>query len=521
MRPPNALIPMAIAAALCLVAVPLTAGTAASARALVDAQRSVTDAHQPQYHVRPQTGWLNDPNGPFQSADGTYHVFFQHNPHGASWGNIVWGHAASKDLARWTLEAPILTDPPDYQLGGAWSGSVFELEGQPVALYTCTDKRHRQAQCLARPDDASLKTWTRDPKNPVLTAPPRGASTKNWRDPTEALRWNGATYVFVGAGGPTGGVVVAYEVTADGFAETSAPLWRAPRVLGCRRWHETGCASMMIECPDLLPLKTQGRAVKYALKLSLGAEQHRDVFLVGDLVGGGDGAPVFEPDASVPPRCAGSADIPGATLLDCGGAYASKSFGDHKGRRISFSWLADYGGPKTPELLDYNGTLTLPRVVSWKGGSLRYAFARELRELRTGRRISTRAFPAALDGLADAAELRFSLNQTDANVLATLRRRGAALEARLACAADRCGLTISDGDRDTICAMTASIAPGEPLAVAAYVDASVVEWDLAEGRAACAHRWYAPGSRRDALEVDVVGKPRVELAAWQLGSAYV
>ena len=63
--------------------------------------------------------------------------------------------------------------------------------------------------------------------------------------------------------------------------------------------------------------------------------------------------------------------LPGAVVLDCGSAYASKSFTDQQGRRISWSWLPDYGGPATPQTLVYNGTLTLPRVLSLEKGELR------------------------------------------------------------------------------------------------------------------------------------------------------
>ena len=33
----------------------------------------------PALHIRPQRGWLNDPNG-LCRMDGDYHVFFQYNP---------------------------------------------------------------------------------------------------------------------------------------------------------------------------------------------------------------------------------------------------------------------------------------------------------------------------------------------------------------------------------------------------------------------------------------------------------
>ena len=69
-------------------------------------------------------------------------------------------------------------------------------------------------------------------------------------------------------------------------------------------------------------------------------------------------------------RCDGPEHLPGAVVLDCGSAYASKSFTDQQGRRISWSWLPDYGGPATPQLR-YNGTLTLPRVLTVEQHELR------------------------------------------------------------------------------------------------------------------------------------------------------
>ena len=94
-------------------------------------------SQQPWYHVGPESNWLNDPNG-LVHHKGVYHVFYQHNEHGPKWGNIVWGHATSEDLAHWTRRAPILVDPPSYEAGGAWSGSVVSLgDGSLAALSAC------------------------------------------------------------------------------------------------------------------------------------------------------------------------------------------------------------------------------------------------------------------------------------------------------------------------------------------------------------------------------------------------
>ena len=41
--------------------------------------RNQAKALQPQFHITPVSGWMNDPNGMFQLG-ALYHVFFQYNP---------------------------------------------------------------------------------------------------------------------------------------------------------------------------------------------------------------------------------------------------------------------------------------------------------------------------------------------------------------------------------------------------------------------------------------------------------
>ena len=80
---------------------------------------SIKDQH-PRFHFSPRCGWLNDPNGMY-FKDGVWHLFFQHNPLGAYWRNMHWGHAVSHDLLHWE-EKPIALYPDS--TGTMYSGSA-------------------------------------------------------------------------------------------------------------------------------------------------------------------------------------------------------------------------------------------------------------------------------------------------------------------------------------------------------------------------------------------------------------
>ena len=126
------------------------------------------------YHLMPQCGWMNDPNGLIYFK-GQYHVFYQTNPYSGFWDSMHWGHAVSKDLLHWEY-LPLALAPSevydDFQKGGCFSGSAIEHDGKMYLFYTATANHGHgnvQTQCLAISEDGiHFEKYT---GNPLITVP--------------------------------------------------------------------------------------------------------------------------------------------------------------------------------------------------------------------------------------------------------------------------------------------------------------------------------------------------------------
>ncbi|ORC89324.1 putative beta-fructofuranosidase, partial [Trypanosoma theileri] len=86
---------------------------------------AVTASHEPRFHVRPPTNWVNDPNGPYRDPiTKQMHLYMQYNPHDSVWGNISWYHFTSKDYVKWLDQGIALKNNNEYDRRGAYSGSI-------------------------------------------------------------------------------------------------------------------------------------------------------------------------------------------------------------------------------------------------------------------------------------------------------------------------------------------------------------------------------------------------------------
>ncbi|CAN6231875.1 unnamed protein product [Urochloa humidicola] len=306
------------------------------------------------YHFQPPMNWINDPNAPMYYK-GWYHLFYQYNPKGAVWGNIVWAHSVSRDLINWiALEPAIYPSIPSDQYG-CWSGSATLLaDGTPAITYTGITRPdiNYQVQNIAFPKNASdplLREWVKPPELNPIAVPEAGViNATQFRDPTTAWFAGGHWRMLVGGVRGTCGLAFVYR-SRDFKRWTRAkhPLHSAL----------TG----MWECPDFFPvsgagvgngLDTSERGEKYVLKSSLDLTRY-DYYTVGRYNN--------KTDRYVPDDHAGDYQ---RLRYDYGNFYASKTFYDPaKRRRVLLGWANESDSVPDDKAKGWAGIHAIPRKI--------------------------------------------------------------------------------------------------------------------------------------------------------------
>ncbi|KAG5583113.1 hypothetical protein H5410_053740 [Solanum commersonii] len=131
----------------------------------------VKNVHRTGYHFQPPKNWINAP----MYFNGVYHLFYQCNPYGSVWGNIVWAHSVSTDLINWIPLEPGIYPSEVFDKYGTWSGSATILpNNKPIILYTgIVDAKNTQVQNYAIPanlSDPFLRKWIKPDNNPLIVA---------------------------------------------------------------------------------------------------------------------------------------------------------------------------------------------------------------------------------------------------------------------------------------------------------------------------------------------------------------
>lgn len=218
-------------------------GAASTASGAAVASPLYSETYRPQFHFSPATNWMNDPNG-LLYYQGEYHMFFQYNPSGDTWGNMSWGHAVSTDLVHWTqLPLAIPQDGKDMIFSGSAvidknNTTGFGQPGNPamVAIYTAADKATgKQSQALAYSTDKG-RTFTKYAGNPVLDI-----GSNNFRDPK--VFWYEAGHEWLMS------AVLSDQHKVTFYSSPDLKTWKHLSDFG-----PAGATGGVWECPDLFPL---------------------------------------------------------------------------------------------------------------------------------------------------------------------------------------------------------------------------------------------------------------------------
>jgi fructan beta-fructosidase len=304
------------------------------------------EQYRPQFHFTPKKNWMNDPNGLIY-LDGEYHLFYQHNPFGTSWGHMSWGHAVSKDMLRWK-ELPVAI--PEGEDEAIFSGSaVYDrnntsglgtVQNPPlVAIYTAhSDAKKIQAQSIAFSLDKG-RTFTKYNKNPVLDL-----NLQHFRDPKVFWDSERGNWVMV--------VVKANE--------KKVAIYTSPNLISWNHQSDFGPLAAQggdWECPDLIQLPIDGDSSKKSWVMI--------VSLNPGGIEGGSGTQYFvgnfDGKSFTPTQ-----DYDKPQWIDYGkDNYAGVTFSNMPdSRSVLIGWMNSwqYAGnlPKTP----WTGAMTIPRELT-------------------------------------------------------------------------------------------------------------------------------------------------------------
>ena len=345
---------------------------------------------RPLFHFTPPRNFMNDPNG-LVFYQGEYHLFYQHNPQGNTWGHMSWGHAVSSDMLRWQhLEVALNEESGVMIFSGSavvdWkntSGLCRPSGGDPsclVAIYT-GHGHGRQKQNLAYSNDRG-RTWTKYAGNPVIDL-----GLANFRDPKAFWHEASGRWILV--------TVLADQHKVRLFASRDLKSWETLSDFG-----PAGATGGVWECPDLFPLPVDGQTsdVRWVL----------DVDINPGAPNGGSGGQYFV--GRFDGRTFVNDNPPDKTMwVDYGkDFYATISFSDlppSDGRRIWMGWISNWLYANEEPTPTWRGGQSVPRELQLRrlpdGIRLVQSPIRELNAMRDGAAVPIGAAGAALPAAAD------------------------------------------------------------------------------------------------------------------------
>lgn len=309
-----------------------------------------------QYHLEPDRGLLNDPNG-LTFFKGKYYVFFQWNKFEKSHAYKEWGLFTSEDMVHWEFDGSAIIPDQSYDMQGVYSGSGYVIDDKLYLYYTGNSKNSEQRksrQCLSVSEDGK-----RFQKEGVILETPE-PYTEHFRDPKVWKNEEHGYFMIVGGQRVNGKGAIALCRSENGRN------WCYTNMLAVSEEYE------MIECPDLFELN--GR---YILLYNPQKRDNEKDFPILSF----SAYKQVEFDEEMGRLKNENLDEE-YKILDYGfDFYAPQTFRDLKGRRILLAWMSRMEEEQEKMFSENEPNihcLTLPRELFFESNKL---YQRPLKEL--------------------------------------------------------------------------------------------------------------------------------------------
>lgn len=297
---------------------------------------------RPTFHFTPPLHWMNDPNG-LVYYKGEYHLFYQYNPGGNTWGPMNWGHAVSTDLFNWKDLSIALT--PDNN-GTIFSGSAvvdstntsgFKAGSELPIVAIFTSAGATQTQSIAYSNDKG-RNWTKYINNPVVPNP----GINDFRDPK--VMWYSPEKKWI--------MSLATGNKISFYSSADLKRWSYESDFGVG----FGAHGGVWECPDLFQLKAEGSNIsKWVLLVSINPGGPNGGSATQYFIGDFDGK-TFNADKNE------TSWVDYGTDNYAGVTYSNIPYSD--GRRIMIGWMSNWNYAGSVPTTSWRSTMTVPRVVT-------------------------------------------------------------------------------------------------------------------------------------------------------------
>lgn len=319
------------------------------------------------YHVEPEKGLLNDPNGLIFFKD-KYYFFHQWNRFELNHHYKEWGLSTSTDMIHWTNQGSAILPDSKLDQNGVYSGSSVEHKEEIYLFYTGNVKNNgerKSYQRISRSKDG--RTFIKEDiaiETPFLF-------TEHFRDPKV---WRGENNWWMIVGGQTKeqkGAIALYS--SENLLD-----WKYESVLYDKHLEN------MCECPDLFSVNDETDLLVCCPQVRPKKED--------------DVTPISSYAAFISGKFDGESKqfIPKGSLelMDHGfDFYAPQSFSDQKGRRIVVGWMSRMSEEEEDfcptKQYGYLHCLTLPRVIGWESGKVTQQPIEEVKQLRKSKQRFT------------------------------------------------------------------------------------------------------------------------------------